>query len=81
MPAPDDHHKQYLLRKAEELLKLSEDLTAKFAAKKAEHERVMRRNRFFSLNRGDFWHLPKWLWVSAVVSMVSMFFAALLMVR
>lgn len=71
---------EQLRKSADELRNFSQDLHRKFDEAKAQHEKTMRRYRFFSRDRANFWKMPKWLWVPIVGSMVLLFLASLLSV-
>ena len=70
-----------LRKKADELQNFSQDLHTKFEGAKAKHDAAMRRYRFFSRDRANFWKMPKWLWVPMVGAIVLLFLVALLSPR
>jgi hypothetical protein len=80
MTKDDEISPEQLRKTAEELRTVSQDLHRKFDDAKALHERTMRRHRFFSQDRANFWKMPKWLWVPIVGSLVLLFLIALLSV-
>ena len=79
MTSKDERSPEDLQKTAEDLRARSLDLIAKFDAAKAQHERRMRRYRFFSLKRRDFWKMPKWLWVPIVCVLSLLFLIALML--
>jgi len=71
---------EQLRKAADELRNFSQDLHRKLDDAKAQHEKTMRRYRFFSRDRANFWKMPKWWWAPIVGSMVFLFLVALLSV-
>jgi hypothetical protein len=70
-----------LIRKAEELQSFSAELRGKLDERKVEYEREKRKRKFYSRDPKDFWAMPRWLWVSVVLIMLSLFVAAFLRVQ
>jgi len=69
---------EQLRKAAEELQAFSLDLQGKLDDAKTKHEQTMRRYRFTSHDRANYWKMPKWLWVPIVGSLIFLFLVALL---
>jgi len=66
-----------LLEKAEELRVLGEAIDETVKKATADRLRLERRHTFTSSDRKYFYHFPRWLWISIVTVLGSLFLLAL----
>ncbi|WP_337241532.1 hypothetical protein, partial [Proteus faecis] len=48
----------------------SDESRAKLATAARRHQRATRIRRLFSLDRADFWRMPRWFWLPLVTALV-----------
>lgn len=59
----------------------SDESRTKLAAAARRHDRIMRIRRFHSLDRANFWRMPRWLWFPLVAALALVFVLALAAMR